>query len=226
MRNREIDPQKGKRLGLLLWAVFLLLTSYYLVKDVYLIAQKSKCSETVTATAKEPVVIESKSNKGKRITKYYKPTLKYSYGGKYYDTTYEFSNTKNLYPAGTSVEIKVDPDDPTVFYIVDDPAAKSNLLEHGLFFMLIGVLPVAIYYFVPWDKKINLGKGADIGAFEIQRRTREKFEMDEAQRREAREVYLAEKRRMADQLWEEQTKPVQQPAEEQQEPLQTKGESS
>lgn len=208
MRSK-MSGKDAKRFGFIFWFIFLIGGGYYLIRDVYLIAQKSKCSVSVTATAEAPTVIVSETGSGKKKRKhtYYKPNFRYSYDGKPYEAAYEFSNDRNLYPAGTSVELKVDPDNPTVFYVVGDPAAKNDLLEHGIFFLLFSALPVALYYWVPRSKLLHKEISFGQANTEAVRMARMKFEMDEAQRQAARTQYIAEKRRMADQLWEEQTNP-------------------
>lgn len=147
MRRRSIDPRTAKIILFVVWLVFTLSGFYYTVKDIRDMARQAACSVSVTATAAEPLVTETTSGKGsrKRTHIYYKPVFSYQYNGRTYKEEYVTSESANRYPAGTVTELMIDPAHPEVYTISGDTSLRNDLLEHGLFFLFFGVLPVVLF---------------------------------------------------------------------------------
>ena len=153
-RNSERTRKQGK-------IVCLLICLFFICSGVFLMARASKyllrrftCTETVTAAASAPNTSISTSAKGKKKTTYYHPVLHYTYQNRTYDVYYEFSARKNYYPAGTEVEIHIDPDDPNEFYIADDPILRREL-QDSTFILLAGAVPLALYFLATRTNLLN-----------------------------------------------------------------------
>ena len=148
MLRRSGDFEKSKKFCLVLCLFFMGAGLVMQFRSSKYLFRQFTCTETVDAVAAAPdaktTTTTGKRNK-KRTTTYYHPVFTYTYQNRSYKGYYDLSDSKNYYPAGTAVKLKIDPDDPDTFYVVDDPMLRRNLLEAFGTFM-IGAVPLALYY--------------------------------------------------------------------------------
>ena len=152
-RNSERSLRQGKIVCLLMCLFFMIAGSFFFIRDLKYLWRRSSCSESVSAVSSVPAEYASS-----RKEKTYYPVFHYTYRDQTYTAQYDISSGKNYYPAGTTVALRIDPDDPTVYYVVDDPILRRDLLEClGIF--LAGAVPLALYLFVRRRKLLDIEIG-------------------------------------------------------------------
>ena len=158
--KKEGEAKVGKIFLLLICIFFMAAGLFYFIRYSKYLFRRFTCTETVNAVAETPnVTVTPPRGRGNyKSTTYYQPSFSYTYQNGSYKVHYELSDSKNYYPAGTAVTLRIDQDEPTAYYIVDDPILRNNLFE-CLFGFLVGAVPLALYFLATRTNLLNVEIG-------------------------------------------------------------------
>ena len=193
--KKETEAKIGKIFLLLICIFFMAAGVFYFIRYSKYLFRRFNCTETVNAVAETPDTTISSSTRSRRSHTYYHPVFSYTYQNRSYKMHYELSDSKNYYPAGTAVTLGIDPDEPTAYYIVDDPILRNNLFE-CLFGFLVGAVPLVLYLLATRTNLLNVEIGkkrfADEeklrAALEQQRLKMEQKEERQRERKQGRKI--------------------------------------
>lgn len=142
-RVRAVAP-KGQKIGLIACLVLgIVMLLIGCAATILIKVNEKRCTESVDGVVTE--LSEEKSKRGRsavEITRY-APVFEYTYNGEEYREKSSFSSYFRPFAVGETVEIRVDPDDPSNFYVPEYKAPVRQglmIVGAGLLFAALGAL--------------------------------------------------------------------------------------